>query len=102
TPLLPKAATSSSVSLALGQVLTQEKSYGDAEAQLKKAAQLAPSDPAPYVALGEAYLYEKRQGDADAAFQQAAQAAQAASGPSAAYYLGVAQQRLKQYDQAIA
>jgi tetratricopeptide (TPR) repeat protein len=90
------------VAAALGRVLDQEKKYGEAEAQLKKAGELLPNDPAPWVFLGETYLRQNKQGEARSAFGKAAQLAEARGGGEAAYYLGVAQQRLGSYDQAIA
>jgi tetratricopeptide (TPR) repeat protein len=90
------------VAMALGRVHEQEKKYGEAEARLKKATELAAGDPAPWVYLGETYLRQRRDGEASNAFRQAADAARAKGGPEAAYYLGVAQQRLKQYDEAVA
>jgi tetratricopeptide (TPR) repeat protein len=88
------------VAMAYGRVLDQEKKYGDAEARLRKATEMAPNDPAPFVYLGELYLRQGRNGDD--AFRKAAEVARAKGGSEAAYYLGVAQQRLKQYDEAIA
>lgn len=90
------------VATAQGRVLEQQKSYGDAEARLRKAAALAPADPAPLVYLGEVLLRQRRDADASSTFRQAADAARAKGGADAAYYLGVAQQRLKQYDDAVA
>lgn len=90
------------VAMALGRVHEQEKKYGEAEARLKKATELAAGDPAPWVYLGETYLRQRRDGEASGAFRQAADAARAKGGAEAAYYLGVAQQRLKQYDEAVA
>ena len=87
------------VAMAYGRVLDQEKKYGDAEARLRKATEMAPNDPAPFVYLGELYLRQGRNGDD--AFRKAAEVARAKGGSEAAYYLGVAQQRLKQYDEAI-
>lgn len=97
-----QAAANGWVAAALGRVLDQEKKYGEAEAQIKKAAELLPSEPAPWVYLGEAYLHQNKQGEAGAAFRKAAELAQAKAGGEAAYFLGVAQQRLNQYDQALA
>jgi tetratricopeptide (TPR) repeat protein len=90
------------VAMAFGRVREQEKNYGEAEARLKKAAEMAPGDPAPLVYLGEVYLRQRRDGEASAAFSKAAEAAQTKGGAEAAYYLGIAQQRLKQYDAAVA
>ncbi|HEV8580437.1 MAG TPA: tetratricopeptide repeat protein [Thermoanaerobaculia bacterium] len=98
---MDQADANAYVAMAYGRVLEQEKKYGDAETRLRKAAELAPGDPAPFVYLGEVYLRQRRDGDAAGAFRKAAEAAGAKGGAEAAYYLGVAQQRLKQYDQAI-
>jgi tetratricopeptide (TPR) repeat protein len=97
SPVADQADTNPAVSVALGRVLEQEKKYGDAADRLHKAADLAPADPAPYVYLGETYLHS-RSGDPDSAFRKAADLAQ---GTGNDYYLGVAQQRLHQFDQAI-
>lgn len=98
---MDQADTNAYVSTAYGRVLEQQKKYGDAEGRLRKAAELAASDPAPYVYLGEVFLRQRRGGDADGAFRKAADLARAKGGAEAAYYLGVAQQRLKQYDEAV-
>jgi tetratricopeptide (TPR) repeat protein len=98
---MDQADANAYVAMAYGRVLDQEKKYGDAEARLRKAAELAPSDPAPYVYLGEVYLRQSRDGDANNAFHKAADLARTRGGAEAAYYLGVAQQRLKQYDEAV-
>ena len=100
-----QAATDARVALALGRVLEQEKRYAEAVTQLRKAAELAGSDPAAYVYLGDAYVRLKKQADADAAFRKAVEVAQAAAtaapdNASAAYWLGVAQQRARQFDAA--
>ena len=99
---MDQADSNSYVATAYGRVLEQQKSYGDAEARLRKAAALAPADPAPLVYLGEVLLRQRRDADASGVFRQAADAARAKGGVDAAYYLGVAQQRLKQYDDAVA
>jgi tetratricopeptide (TPR) repeat protein len=99
---MDQADANAYVALAYGRVLDQEKKYGDAEGRLRKATELAPNDPAPYVYLGESYYQQRREGDANNAFRKAAEVAQARGGSSAAYYLGVAQSRLKQYDAAVA
>jgi tetratricopeptide (TPR) repeat protein len=90
------------VALANGRVLDQEKKYGEAEAQIRKATELVPNDPAPFAYLGELYRHQGRNGDADNAYRRTADVARAKGGSEAAYYLGVAQQQLKQYDEAIA
>jgi tetratricopeptide (TPR) repeat protein len=98
---MEQADANAYVAMAYGRVLEQEKKYGDAEGRLRKATELAPNDPAPFVYLGEIYLRQRREGDANNAFRKAAEAAQAKGGAEAAYYLGVAQQRLKQFDAAV-
>lgn len=90
------------VALANGRVLDQEKKYGEAEGQIRKAAEMVPNDPAPFAYLGDLYRHQGRNGDADNAYRKAAEVARAKGGSEAAYYLGVAQQQLKQYDEAIA
>src|SRR5262249_53876134 len=90
------------VATAYGRVLEQQKSYGDAEARLRKAAALAPADPAPLVYLGEVLLRQRRDADASGVFRPAAAAGRARGGAGAAYYPGVAQKRLKQSDAAVA
>lgn len=89
------------VAMAMGRVLEQEKKYGEAEGQLRKATELAGNDPAPFVYLGETYLRQRKDGEASDAFRKAADLARAKGGGEASYYLGVSQQRLKQYDDAI-
>jgi tetratricopeptide (TPR) repeat protein len=100
-PVAGQADSNGYVAVALGRVLEQEKKYGDAVTRLRKAAELAPSDPAPHVYLGEVYLRLNQRGEADGEFRRAAELAQGASGGEALYYLGVAQQRLRQFDQAV-
>lgn len=96
-----QADSNAYVAAALGRVLEQEKSYGDAAARLRKATELAPSDPAPWVHLGAVYARQNQKGEAEAAFRKAAELAQGKSDGDSLYYLGVAQQQLGQYDQAI-
>ncbi len=100
-PVTNKASSDAQVALALGRVLEQEKKYPEAIASLQKAASLAPADPAPQVFLGETYLRQKKQKEADAAFRKGLEVAKAASGFESAYWQGVAQLRLKQYDAAV-
>jgi tetratricopeptide (TPR) repeat protein len=99
-PLSGQADSNPYVSMALGRVLDQEKKYSEATTRLRKAAELAPADPAPQVYLGEALLRARKNGEADAAFRKAAEIAQGKGGDGL-YYLGVAQQRLRQFDQAV-
>jgi tetratricopeptide (TPR) repeat protein len=96
-----QAGSNAYVAMAMGRVLEQEKKYGEAEGQLRKATELAANDPAPFVYLGEVYLRQRNDGAANEAFRKAADLARAKSGSDSAYYLGVAQQRLRQYDEAI-
>ncbi len=98
---MDQAEANAYVAAAYGRVLEQEKKYGDAESRLRKATELAANEPAPWVYLGEVYLRQRREGDADNAFRKAADLAKAKGGSDAAYYLGIAQQRLKQYDAAV-
>lgn len=96
-PIAGQADSSAAVAVALGRVLEQEKKYGESEARLRKATELAPSDPEAWVWLGETYLRQRNMGAADGAFRKAAEVAGGND-----YYLGVARQRLRQYDEAIA
>lgn len=96
-PISDQADGNAAVAIALGRVLEQEKKYGESEARLRKATELAPSDPAAWVWLGETYLRQRNSGAADGAFRKAAEVAGGND-----YYLGVARQRLRQYDEAIA
>lgn len=93
--------TNAYVSIASGRVLEQEEKYSEAEGRFRKAAELAPNEPAAWVYLGEVRLRQRNEGGANEAFRKAAELAQAKGGAEAAYYLGVAQQRLRQFDQAV-
>ncbi len=64
--------------LAWGWILEQEKSYDEAAGRLKKAQNLAPSDPAPSIFLGETYVHANKAGEASSAFKEAERLAQAA------------------------
>lgn len=90
---------------ALGRVLAQEGNYGEAQAELQKATQLAPSDPDPWIHLGEVRLAVNQQAPANQAFEQARQLAEQRVKSSRdkrnLYLLGVAQQRTKRYGEAI-
>ena len=92
-----QADSNAAVAVAVGRVLEQEKKYGESESRLRKATELAPSDPAAWVWLGETYLRQRNTGAADGAFRKAAEVAGGND-----YYLGVARQRLRQYDEAVA
>jgi tetratricopeptide (TPR) repeat protein len=96
-PVAAQADSNPAVAIALGRVLEQEKNYGESEARLRKATELAPSDPAAWVWLGETYLRQRNTGAAEGAFRKAAEVAGGND-----YYLGVARQRLRQYDEAVA
>lgn len=100
SPLAGQADSNPHVAVALGRVLEQEKKYPDAVNRLKKATELAPSDASAQVYLGEALLRARRNGEADAAFRKASELSQGQGGDGL-YYMGVAQIRLKQYDQAV-
>jgi tetratricopeptide (TPR) repeat protein len=90
----------------MGRILILEKNYAQASAKLL-AASKSSNDPYVLVDLGDSYSYARNQGKAQSSYQEAAQKAQSvlAEKPNASnarFALGVAQQRLKQYDQAVA
>ncbi len=102
-----KATTDTAIALALGRVLDQEKKYPEAVTQLQTATTLAAADPAAQVFLGETYLRQKNAAAATAAFTKAADLGAKAivakpDDARALYFLGVAQQRLRQFDKATA
>ncbi len=93
--------------LAEGRVLDQEGDYSRATARLGAAASSLANDPAPLIYLGEAHLRARNTGAANDAFAKAEQRARAilASSPTdteALYHLGVAQQGLGRYNEALA
>lgn len=90
-----------------GRVLEQEGNHSQAVGRLSAAADQASDDPAPLVYLGEAYLRARNSGSARDAFTRAEQRARRILDGSprdaeALYHLGVAQQGLGRYDQAVA
>ena len=104
--LKPLPAEDSAVMVAAGKVLILEQKYDKAIAKLAQAVAADSGDAAASLSLGEAYAYAGQAGKADAAFSQAAQRAQQkldkkAGDFDALYSLGVAEQRLKKYDQAL-
>ena len=93
------------VNAALGQILILEKDYQGASEKLKAASKKS-DDPLILVALGDAQAYAKNKGQAQSSYQKAAKEAEAllAKDPTntkARLALGVSQQRLKRYDEAI-
>ncbi len=106
--LLAGEALDSNVYLQIadGRVLEQEGNTSKAIGRLTAAADAADGDPAPLVYLGEAHLRSRNTGQANDAFARAAQRAEAIldrapDDAEALYFLGVAQQGLGRYDQAI-
>lgn len=82
--------------VAIGRVFEQEKNYPEAERKLRRATELAPSDPAPWLHLGSTLTYARKEAPAKAAYTRAVELAQArvASLPEDAkahYLLGAAQ-----------
>lgn len=84
---------------AFGRLLEQEKDFTASEARLRRAAEIAPGDPAPWIHLGESLARQQKADAARAAFAEAEPRAQAqvdADPQSAAghYALGVARRGL--------
>ena len=93
------------VEAAEGRILILEKDYSAAAEKLA-AASKELEDPAVLVDLGDAYSYARNQGKAQSSYQEASSAAESAlaedpTDSDALFALGVAQQRLKQYDPAL-
>jgi tetratricopeptide (TPR) repeat protein len=93
------------VATALGRILEQENNFDAAATELRRAADLDTRNPAPALFLGDAFAYADKKGQAADAYAQAETRANAilsnsAGNPEALYYLGVAQQRQKRFDQA--
>lgn len=93
------------IDAAMGQVLILEKNYEAAASRLQAAAKKS-SDPMVLVSLGDAYSYAKNNGKAKSSYEDAVKQAEAAlkkkpDNGDAQLALGVAQQRLKDYDTAI-
>lgn len=106
-PVKEKAANDAKVAASLAQVLMQEKKYTEAVKEMEAAVKLAPEDAALQLALGDLYALVKRTGDATAAFRRAATLAGEAVKKDekdlrALFLLGVAQQRLREFDKAAA
>lgn len=90
---------------ARGRVLILEKDYDQAAQKLQAAANKS-DDPLVLVDLGDAYNYARNQGKAQSSYREAAQKAEGAladkpADAHARFTLGVAQQRLQQYDEAV-
>ena len=91
--------------VALGRILAQEKSYGEAQNRLRQAAQMRPGDPAPRLFLGEVLRYVQQEGAAAAAYQEAERLARAQvqanpQNPWAHYHLGLALQGQRRWDES--
>jgi tetratricopeptide (TPR) repeat protein len=100
-----KGADDPRVEAAMGQVLILEKDYQAAASRLEAAARKS-ADPMVLVSLGDAYSYAKNSGKAKSSYEDAAKQAAATLNKKpddgdAQLALGIAQQRLKDYDKAI-
>ena len=87
-------------------VLEQAKDYSGATAKLREAADRFTAEPAPVFYLGETHIHARNMGAANDAFAQAEARARAMietrpDDPEALYYLGAAQQRQRQFDDAV-
>ncbi len=93
------------VAAAMGRILILEKDYDQASTKLLAASKQS-DDPYVLVDLGDSYAYARSQGKAQSSYQEAAQKAQSVltekpNNANARFTLGVAQQRLKNYDEAL-
>jgi len=93
------------IDAALGQILILQEQYDEGIAKLQAAAR-SSDDPVISLALGDAQVTARKRGEASSTFEQVVAQATAlvAADPNdtqARFALGAAQQRLKQYDEAI-
>ncbi len=93
------------VDAAMGQVLVLEKNYDEAVTKLEAAAKQV-DDPMLLIALGDAQAYAKNKSEASSSYKKAAQEAEKRlekkpSDTDARVALGIAQQRQKDYDEAV-
>lgn len=89
-----------------GRILILEKNYEQAATKLL-AASKSSDDPYVLVDLGDSYSYAKNKAQAQSSYQKAVKKAESivaddAEDANARFTLGVAQQRLKHYDEAVA
>ena len=93
------------IATARGRVLEQKKDYDAAAAELRRAADLDPRNPAPVLFLGDTRTYSGDKGSASDAYAQAEARARALleadpKDPEGLYFLGVAQQRQRRFEDA--
>jgi tetratricopeptide (TPR) repeat protein len=93
------------VNAEMGRILMLEKNYDGAASKLQAASKMS-DDPLIVISLGDSYGYAKNQSKAKSSYQQASERAQAAlakdpTDKNARLALGIAQQRLKNYDEAL-
>ena len=91
--------------IALGRVLEQEKNYAEAEQKLRRAAEMSPRDPAPWLHLGSVLTYARQEDGAKTAYARALELARARADAEpenarAHYLLGWAQRGMGQYGAA--
>lgn len=94
------------VDAAMGEILLLERDYDGAVAKLKAASKKSDSATI-FVALGQAQTRAKDKGGAKSSFMRAAETAEASltrdpDDTDSRFALGVAQQNLGQYDEAVA
>ncbi len=92
---------------ARGRILEQKRDYEAAIAELNRAADLDTRNPVPLLFLGDSYSYSNKRSSADAAYSKAEARARdlleaKANDPDALYFLGVAQQRQRGFEEAAA
>lgn len=95
------------VATARAWIFEQENDLAAAAAESRRAAELDPRNPAPVIQLGESLAYAQKEGEAKDAYARAEARAKdllaaRAEDPEALYYLGLAQQRQRRFEESAA